>query len=190
MKRRNFLYGVTGLGVASALAGCAGGDNAPWEPAGSVQASEYRLGSGDDLRVIVFGQQELSGDFKVDGAGQVSFPLIGELRAAGLTARELEAAVQRRLADGYVRDPRVSVQVTTARPFFIVGEVRQPGQYPYTDGMTAIAAIAKAGGHTYRARQDYVLITRGSDPQKVKRRAPMTAPVFPDDVVEVPERFF
>ena len=190
MKRRNLLLSVPMIGAATILTACAGGANAPPEAPVSVTPGAYRLGAGDDMRVIVFGQEQLSGQFKVDGSGQISLPLIGDIRAQGRTARELEQDITTRLADGYVRDPRISVQVMTFRPFFILGEVKSPGQYAYVDGMTAVTAVALAGGFTYRARQDHVLVTRGSDAQKVERRAPVSTPVLPDDVVRVPERFF
>jgi polysaccharide biosynthesis/export protein len=190
MKRRDLLLSVPMIGTVATLTACAGGTNAPPEPPGAVTPGAYRLGAGDDLRVLVFGQEQLSGQFKVDGSGQISLPLVGDVRAQGRTARELEQDITTRLADGYVRDPQVSVQVMAFRPFFILGEVKTPGQYAYVDGMTAVTAVAMAGGFTYRARQDYVLVTRGADAQKVERRAPVSTPVLPDDVVRVPERFF
>lgn len=190
MKRRQILRGLVAVGAMGPLAACQQGANAPLEAPGTVQLGDYRLGPGDDLRLIVFGQQDLSGEFSVDGGGDVSLPLIGNVRAQGRTARELERDIAARLADGYVRDPRVSVQVTEFRPFFILGEVRNPGQYPYVDGMTALTAVAMAGGFTYRARQDFVLVTRGGDAERVERRAPVTTAVRPDDVLRVTERFF
>ena len=190
MNRRH-VFRVLGLtAVAAGLVGCAG-VNAPMEEAGSVQqVSEYRLGSGDALRVIVFGEEQLSGEFRVDGAGRVAMPLIGEVPAKDRTARELETEISNRLSQGYVRDARVSVEVMNHRPFFILGEVKNPGQYQFVNGMTALSAVAMAGGYTYRAKEDYVLVTRGSDPKKEVRRAPITTPIMPDDVVRVPERFF
>jgi polysaccharide export outer membrane protein len=190
MKRREILRGLTAFGTFGVLAACQQGGNAPLETPGSVQAGDYRLGPGDDIRLIVFGQEDLSGDFTVGGDGDISLPLVGDVRAQGRTPRELERAVAERLADGYVRDPRVSVQIAEFRPFFILGEVRNPGQYPYVDGMTALSAVAMAGGFTYRARQDYVLVTRGGDAERIERRAPVTTAVRPDDVLRVPERFF
>lgn len=175
---------------AALLTACAAGSNAPLEQQGSLVAGEYQLGSGDQLRVTVFGQDQLSGEFAVDGGGFIAMPLVGEIEARGKTVRGLEEAIAARLADGYVRDPRVSVEVLTFRPFYIIGEVNKPGQYPYVNGMTAITAVAMAGGYTYRGNQDYVLITRGNDPEKVERRAPVNTPVRPDDVIRIPERFF
>lgn len=189
MNRRH-LFHVLGLTViAAAMAGCSGVD-APPEPAGVVAMTDYRLGSGDALRVIVFGEEQLSGEFRVDGSGKVAMPLIGEVPARDRTARELETDISKRLSQGYVKDAKVSVEVLNHRPFFILGEVRNPGQYQYVNGMTALSAVAMAGGYTYRAKEDFVLITRGSDPQKQLRRAPITTPVMPDDVLRIPERYF
>jgi len=151
---------------------------------------EYELGSGDRVRVTVFGQQDLSGEFAVDGSGQIAIPLVGGIAAKGLSARELEQKITTALSDGYVREPRVSVEVLNFRPFYIIGEVNSPGQYPYASGMTAVSAVALAGGYTYRAKEDHVLITRTVDGVKQERSAPPNTPVLPDDVIRVPERFF
>jgi len=154
------------------------------------QVSEYRLGPGDALRVIVFGEEQLSGEFRLDAAGRVALPLIGEVQAKDRTTRDLEKDIARRLEAGYIREAKVSVEVLNFRPFFILGEVRNPGQYAYVNGMTALSAVAMAGGYTYRAKEDYVLISRGADPKKQVYRAPITTPVMPDDVVRIPERYF
>lgn len=189
MNRRHMFRTLGLTAVAAVMAGCAGMD-APPEPPGAAQATEYRLGSGDALRVIVFGEEQLSGEFRVDGGGKVAMPLIGEVNAKNRTTRELENEITGRLSQGYVKDAKVSVEVMNHRPFFILGEVRNPGQYQYVNGMTALSAVAMAGGYTYRAKEDYVLITRGADPQKQLRKAPITTQVMPDDVVRVPERYF
>lgn len=189
MERRSVLRLLAGFPALGLVAACQG-SAPPLETAALGEPQVYQLGPGDKLRVIVFGEEQLSGEFAVDGSGRIALPLIGEVRAAGLSARELEETIATRLADGYLRNPRVSVEVMTFRPFYIIGEVNNPGQYPYVSGMTARQAVAMAGGYTYRGRKDYVLITRGSDPEKIERRAPVTAPVYPDDVVRVPERFF
>lgn len=176
------------LGLA--LAACAQTAPPLETTAMTADAGVYRLGSGDNVRVIVFGQQQLSGEFSVDGSGRMAMPLIGEVEAKGLTPRELEGRISTRLAEGYIRDPKVSVEVLTFRPFFIIGEVNKPGQYPYQSGMTALSAVAAAGGYTYRGRQDYVLITRTINGQRQERSAPPETPVLPEDVIRVPERFF
>lgn len=191
MNRRTMfrLAGLSVLGAGLAVSGCASQD-APPEPAGLSQMSDYRLGSGDALRVIVFGEEQLSGEFRVDAAGAIAMPLIGQVQARDRTPREVEADIARRLEKGYVREARVNVEVLNHRPFFILGEVRNPGQYAYVNGMTALSAVAMAGGFTYRAKNDYVLVTRGSDPGKTVYKAPITTPVMPDDVVQIPERYF
>jgi polysaccharide biosynthesis/export protein len=191
MDRRS-AFRVLGFGaLAAALPACA--PVAVESPAAAPVAfdpGEYRLGSGDTLRVTVFGEQQLSGEFRVDGSGKIAMPLIGEVSAADRTTREVEQEIAGRLSQGYVRDPKVGVEVSTHRPFFILGEVRTPGQYAYVSGMTALSAVAVAGGFTYRAQEDYVLVTRASDPSRKPRRLPVTAPILPDDVVRVPERYF
>lgn len=193
MNRRHVFRALgQGIGLAAlavAMVGCAGND-APMETASAGQIGEYHLGPGDALRVIVFGEEQLSGEFRVDGTGKVAMPLIGEVSAKDRSTRDLEKEITTRLSAGYVKDPKVSVEVLNHRPFFILGEVRNPGQYQYVNGMTALSAVAMAGGYTYRAKEDYVLITRGADPKKEIRKAPITTSVMPDDVVRVPERYF
>lgn len=192
MNRRHLfrLLGLSAVGAAGlGITGCANID-APPEPQGMVQAGEYRLGAGDALRVIVFGEEQLSGEFRVDGSGSVAMPLIGEVQANNRTTRQLEQEIASRLEKGYVRDARVSVEVLNHRPFYILGEVRNPGQYSFQNGMTALTAVAMAGGYTYRADDDFILVTRGSDPDKKLYRAPLNTPIMPDDVVQIPERYF
>ena len=150
---------------------------------------DYRLGSGDKLRVIVFGEPDLSGEFDVSGSGKVALPLIGQVDAAGRTLSEFEAAVIAKLMEGYLNNPRVSVEVMNYRPFYIYGEVGNPGQYPYTNGMTALNAIAVAGSNTYRANTDQIYITRGDGAEQTYP-ASQAVKVLPGDVVRVPERFF
>lgn len=150
---------------------------------------DYQLGSGDRLRVIVFGEPDLSGEFDVGGSGVVALPLIGQVRANGLTLSNFEDAVEAKLRDGYLTSPRVSVEVLNYRPFYIYGEVSEPGQYPYTSGMTVLNAVAVAGGYTYRANQGKVYITRGEG-DEVEYPASQAVRVLPGDVLRVPERFF
>lgn len=170
------------------LAGCGGTINAL--PDLPVQQSEYQLGQGDRVLVTVFGQEELTGERIVDGAGNISMPLIGEVRAGGSTADQLSSTIASRLSPKYLNDPKVNVQVLDYRPFYIVGEVQKPGSYAYVDGMSVMNAVALAGGFTYRAREDAVYITRKADPERHKRVADVNAPVQPGDVVMVRERYF
>lgn len=151
----------------------------------------YRLGSGDRVRITVYGQPELTGEFQVDGGGLLSYPLIGQVQAGGLTAKGLEQALVSKLKPDYLRNPSVSVEVLTYRPFYIVGEVRTPGSYPYVSGMTIINAIALAGGFTYRARESSFYLTRtGENGEKTRITASPETPVLPGDVITVRERYF
>ena len=153
-------------------------------------AGAYRLGPQDQIVVTVFGQEDLSGDFQVDGEGRVSLPLIGDVRVGELTIRQAEAAVVDKLQPDYLRNPRVSIQVTNYRPFYILGEVKEPGGYPYVDGMTVVQAVALAGGYTYRADEDDVNIIRGGDRGRSSETVRQGTSVMPGDIIEVPERFF
>jgi protein involved in polysaccharide export with SLBB domain len=175
---------VVGLGL---LAGC----TATRETCGAEAVQEgvagYQLGPGDLVQVNVFRQVDLSGQFRLDGDGELALPLAGEIDAGRLTTRELEQAIAARLRErNYLLDPQVSVQVLTHRPFYIVGQIRRPGEYEYRSGMTVINAAALAGGYTHRARASAVTIERGACTMRVR---PDT-PVLPEDVIRVPERFF
>lgn len=182
--------GALALALTLGLGGCQSSAPPLEVAAATAEPGEYRLGPGDRMRIIVFGQEQLTGEFTVDGGGAVAFPLIGEIPAKGATARDLESRIAKSLSAGYVKDPRVSVEVLTFRPIYIIGEVNKPGQYPYANGMTVVTAVALAGGYTYRARQDSIIITRTIDGRKEERSAPPNAAILPDDVIRVPERFF
>jgi polysaccharide export outer membrane protein len=175
--------------AAVSLAACAG----PQYRADLLRAqlnAPYLLASGDRLRVIVFGQDNLSNSFSVDGAGNISMPLIGLVRANGLTTADLERVVEERLRNGYLRDPRVSIEVEAFRPFFVLGEVTTAGQYPFINGMTVQNAVAVAGGFTPRGSQNGVAITRIVNGRPVTFAAPLNFPVRPGDTIAVQERFF
>jgi polysaccharide export outer membrane protein len=183
------------LALASlSLAACASSAPVQVTEADIVQAEaervDCRLGSGDQVRLIVFDEEGLSGEFIVDGAGRVSLPLVGEVGAGGLTLPEFESAVVAALSDGYLNDPRVSAEVLNFRPFYILGEVEAAGEYPYTDGLTVMNAVATAGGFTYRANRNVIFIKRAGQVDFV--RMPLTAvtAVQPGDTIRVGERFF
>ncbi|MFZ2468337.1 polysaccharide biosynthesis/export family protein [Parvibaculum sedimenti] len=194
--RRAVLNVVMAAGLM-ALAACAtsgaGQSQAPAAaPAASAAAPSevaYVLGAGDKLRVIVYGEQDLSGEFDVTGTGKVSLPLVGQVQAAGLTLDQFEKETRDKLSQGYLTNPKVSAEVLNYRPFYILGEVDKPGQYPYTSDMTVLNAIAVAGGYTYRANNDTVYITRGNGAE-AQYPASQQVKVLPGDVVRVPERFF
>ncbi len=158
--------------------------------AAATTRQAYTLGGGDELRVIVFGEEDLSGEFVIDGDGFVSLPLIGEVEAGGLTLREFEGAVEEALAGGYLREPRVSAEVLNYRPFYIIGEVQEGGEYPYTQGMSVLNAVAVAGGYSYRADRGRVFITHEGSGGEVEYRATQGVRVLPGDIIRVPERFF
>jgi polysaccharide export outer membrane protein len=159
----------------------------------NLQASAnapYQLAPGDRLRVIVFGQDSLSNSFNVDSSGQLSIPLIGLVPATGRTPAQLAREIEEKLRAGYVREPRVSVEVEAYRPFFVLGEVQTAGQYPYVNGMTVETAVAIAGGYTPRARKDQAELTRSQDGRPMVSDVPVTQPVRPGDTIFVHERFF
>jgi polysaccharide export outer membrane protein len=156
-------------------------------PTASSGTTDYVLGVGDKLKVTVFGETDLSGPLDVSSTGNISMPLIGELKAAGLTLSRLQAVITAKLSEGYMKDPRVSVEVANYRPIFIVGEVMKPGSYEYVNGMTVITAVALAGGYTYRADKGDVSVKRAKGPEE---KVQEDAPVHPGDVIRVPERFF
>ncbi len=150
----------------------------------------YTLDSGDKLRVVVFGQDGLTNSYSVDAGGSITMPLIGAVKARGLTTGELSAAISARLRQGYIRDPAVAVEVETYRPFFILGEVTYPGQYPYVANMTVETAVAIAGGYTPRAFRQQVQLTRTARGQTIRSTVPVTMPVQPGDTISVTERWF
>lgn len=150
----------------------------------------YRLGSGDRVRVSVFGEPSLSGDYQVDGLGKLAFPLVGQVSAGGLTAAELQARLVSTLSPDYVKNPSVSIEILSYRPFYIVGEVRTPGSYPFVAGMSVINGVALAGGFTYRAKKEDFYLTRTVGSKKERLDATPETPVEPGDVITVRERFF
>ena len=158
--------------------------------ANSESTSSYLLNNGDKIKVIIFGHSDLSGEYQIDGAGEISLPLVKSIWAAGLTTSELETAISNRLAPDYLKNPKVSVLLVSQRPFYILGEIKSPGSYPYSPDTTVLKAVATAGGYTYRARKNKIIITRASTGQKEKISDAAETLVQPGDVIEVPERFF
>jgi protein involved in polysaccharide export with SLBB domain len=150
----------------------------------------YKLGPGDRVRVTVFRHVDLSGEFQLDGGGAFAMPLVGEIQGGGLNARRLEDEIEKRLKEGgYLVNPQVGIEVLNYRPFYILGEVNNPGSYQYVNGMTVINAVALAGGFTYRADQDDIVINRGGS-QGPEVEGLLDAEVLPGDIITVTERFF
>jgi len=184
--RRWFIRSLT-LGVgAGALSACA----TPLPPAVDVtNPPEYRLGPADQIRITVFNEPELTGPYVVGSQGTIAYPLVGSIRAAGLTIPEFTEALRAALSE-YVRNPSVSVEVANYRPFFILGEVQRPGTYPYSASLTVMNAVATAGGFTYRANRNRVFIRHATETEE--RTYPLTpaTPVLPGDTVRIGERLF
>ncbi|HLW90386.1 MAG TPA: polysaccharide biosynthesis/export family protein [Roseiarcus sp.] len=176
--------------AACALAGCAGQPYGYDDLFRAQLNAPYRLASGDRIRVIVFGQDNLSNSYSVDSAGNISMPLIGPVRAYGFTVEELGHELEADLRNGYLRDPKVSVEVEAFRPFFVLGEVQTAGQYPFINGMTVQNAIAVAGGFSPRGYQGGADITRIVNGRPITGWVPLSFPVRPGDTVTVRERFF
>lgn len=152
--------------------------------------SEYRLSAGDRVLITIFGHEDLSGEFEINGANVISMPLIPEIKAAGLTLNELGAAIVDALKPDYLKNPSVRVEVISFRPFYIIGEVARPGSYPYSNKMTVVNAVAHAGGFTYRAKKNKAVIRRSGDSGNVEIKATMDTVIEPGDVIEIRERFF
>merc|ERR1712232_110937 len=155
--------------------------------------SAYQLDAGDKLRIVVFEQDSLTGTYEVNSAGNIMMPLVGEVRARGATTHSLAKTVRSKLANGYLRDPDVSVELTESRPFFIHGEVAKPGAYSFSSGLTMERAIALAGGFTSRADRHLFAVDRRSGsvhPEPVTYRLGLRDAVVPGDTIYVRERLF
>jgi polysaccharide export outer membrane protein len=174
-------YGRPGLLTATAT-----------QPAVTAASPEepYTLDSGDKLRVVVFGQDGLSNSYIVDAGGHITMPLIGPVQARGLTTAALARAITGRLQQGFIREPHVAVEVEAYRPFFILGEVTYPGQYPFVANMTAETAVAIAGGFSPRAKRQTVVLTRTVGGEVIRGPVPVSTPVRPGDTISVEERWF
>ncbi|MEO1695169.1 MAG: polysaccharide biosynthesis/export family protein [Pseudomonadota bacterium] len=176
-----------------ALNACATGNNAPYigpNQLGLSDSGPPPLAPGDQLKIQVFGEPELSGKFVVAGSGTIAMPLIGHIKASGMRVSAFRSNLHARLKKGYLTNPKVTVEVVNYRPVFIHGEVRSGGEIKYRPGLTFRDAIATAGGYTYRAQETYVLLVRQGIAKPVRVAMPNTAVVHPGDNIRVPERFF
>ena len=183
------LSALVPLVLLAALVGCAPGSDLP--PLPSTAVTTYRLGAGDVVRLITFGEEQLTGEFRVADSGTIALPLVGPVQAAGRTPTELERAVAEALRrGGLLRNPSVSAEIIAYRPIFILGEVNKPGQYPYQPGMTVVTAAAVAGGFTYRAVQSYASVVRIEGGTTIEGRASRQDLIQPGDVITVFERRF
>jgi len=156
----------------------------------SAEDKAYTLGAGDKLRITVYNETDLSGEFEVSGQGSISVPLLGQVQVIGKTTAEVQAILTQKYGKDYLVNPSVSIEVLNYRPFFIIGEVNHPGSYPYVNGMTVINAVALAGGYTPRADHDGIKIKHSNQTTEQQQRAKEDTTVQPGDVIEVTERFF
>ncbi|MBN9041514.1 MAG: polysaccharide biosynthesis protein [Rhizobiales bacterium 62-47] len=152
--------------------------------------ADYRLDAGDKLRIVVYGQEGLTNSYAVGASGAITMPLIGTVPARGLTPAQLARNITARLRNGYIREPYVAAEIESYRPFFILGEVAAPGQYPYVPNMTAESAVAIAGGYSPRATRDRVTITHPTPAGNVRVVVPPGTPINPGDTIVVGERWF
>ena len=159
-------------------------------PAPATYDAAYQLDAGDKLRVVVYGQDGLTNTYAIDAAGAITMPLIGSVPARGRTPQGLAAAIAAKLRAGFIRDPSVAVEIDTYRPFFILGEVSAPGQYPYVPNMSVESAVAIAGGFSPRAQRDRVTITHTDPSGSLRTVVPLGTPIRPGDTVLVGERWF
>lgn len=181
------LLGSLAVALALVTAGCSGG---PAETAATQGIVVYKLAPDDRIKVVVYGEDDLSGEYLVGSDGQVSFPLIGSVKAGGLSLAQFRTELATRLQGRYLKDPRVSADIVAYRPFYILGEVNRPGQYPYRVGLTLNAAVATAGGYTYRANQKVVAIQHLGASGEERFRINSDLQVSAGDTVRVLERFF
>ncbi|MGJ4931093.1 polysaccharide biosynthesis/export family protein [Bradyrhizobium sp. HKCCYLS2038] len=150
----------------------------------------YHLDAGDKLRVVVYGQEGLTNTYAIDASGSITMPLIGSVPARGRTTAGLAAEITTKLRNGYIREPSVAVEIEAYRPFFILGEVQAPGQYPYVPNMTVESAIAIAGGFSPRARRDIVTLTHTDASGAARYEVPLGTSLKPGDTIQVGERWF
>ncbi|QTD55290.1 polysaccharide biosynthesis/export family protein [Parasphingorhabdus cellanae] len=177
--------------AALLLTACASSSAFPVETAEQPDINQsYQLRAGETVQIITYGEDTLTGEFIIGANGILAFPLVGNIQAGGLTPADLGLNIAAALADGYVINPQVNVEVKSFRPIYILGEVNKPGEYPYNPDMTVLAAIAKADGFTYRAQQKQIFIKRSDQPNEVKIRLGSNTRIYPGDTIRIVERFF
>lgn len=186
---------IVALGVTVVIGACVDGASVPESKlsgtTGPVELSRvYRLGVGDKIKLTVFGEADMSGVYDVNATGNVPVPLVGEIPAKGRPIAEFRDTVRRKLSEGYLTNPKVSVEVVNFRPIYIHGEVRSGGEFAYKNGLKLRDAIAVAGGYTYRANEAYVILVREGSPAQVRVALPADIDILPGDNIRVPERFF
>jgi protein involved in polysaccharide export with SLBB domain len=177
------------LAIAGIIAGFSIRASAQTPPA-AASADRYVLGPNDRIRLKVYGEPDITGEYEINSGGQVSIPLAGHIKAAGTTTPQLERLIASALAKGIVRDPRVNVEIAQYRPYYILGEVKKSGEYPYRLGLTVMDAVASAGGFTYRANENKVFLRRSGAGVEETYALDAPVPIFPGDNIRIPERYF
>jgi polysaccharide biosynthesis/export protein len=188
----------SGGAIGALRAGFAASPRRAYSPAPAVYATPmpvaydaaYRLDAGDRLRIVIYGQEGLTNTYAIDAGGSITMPLIGAVRARGLTPAGLASEITAKLRNGYIREPSVAVEIEAYRPFFILGEVAAPGQYPYVPNMSVESAVAIAGGFSPRAKRDRVTLTHSDASGPLRAVVPLGTPISPGDTVLVGERWF
>lgn len=180
------------LAVAFLVSGCGAGSitEAEQQSLAAAATAPPTLQPGDKINIIVFGEDKLGGQYEIDQSGQISLPLSGTIKAQGLTQRELEQALAQKFRSEYLRNPKVTVTVMSLAPYYMMGEVKSPGQFAYKSGLNVLTALAIAGGPTYRASRSTVEIQRRGETTKRDYPISSAVPVLPGDVINVPERYF
>jgi protein involved in polysaccharide export with SLBB domain len=180
------------LVVALLISGCTASSlsEAEQQSLAAAAVAAPKLQPGDKIRINVYGEDKLSGDYEIDQSGQISLPLAGTIEAVGLTQTELEQALAKKFRSEYLKNPKVTVTIATLRPFYMMGEVTKPGEYPYKSGLNILTALAIAGGPTYRASRNTVQIQRRGETSMREYPISASVPILPGDVIRVPERYF
>jgi protein involved in polysaccharide export with SLBB domain len=153
-------------------------------------AAAYQLGVGDKIHVIVYNEPDLTGDFDVNDQGIVSLPLIGQVHVAGMSLSEAQDVITQKYGANYLINPRVNVQILNYRPFYVIGEVKNPGSYPYVNGMTVLNAVALAGGYTPRGNENNIVVKHADDPSVQEQKIGENDPVKPGDIIRVNQKLF
>ena len=187
---RSIVAGIIGAALFL-LAGC---ETTPTDSASVESAvepvSEYKIAPGDVLNIVIYGHDDLSGDFTVDAEGSISMPLVNQVTAIGMSTSELESQLIDMLQPDYLRNPDVSIKLTSYRPIYVLGEVQNAGSYPYQPNMSVLSAIALAGGYTYRASRSKLVVVRGDDESRQEFKIAENATLRPGDTLIIRQRFF
>jgi polysaccharide export outer membrane protein len=180
------------LAAALLVSGCAGSviSEAERQSLAEAAAAPSKLQPGDKIRIYVYGEDKLSGDYQLDQSGQISLPLAGTFEAQGLTQTELEQALSKKFRSEYLKNPKVTVTIATLAPYYMIGEVKSPGEFAYRSGLNVLTALAIAGGPTYRASRSTVQIQRRGETSMREYPISASVPILPGDVIKVPERYF